>query len=196
MERLILASGSKARRKLLEELGVVFEAIAADVDEDNHPEKDPPRRVADLARMKAQKIHAENPGAWVIGGDSVIVAQDGTLLEKPRDIAHAEEMLRRQSGTWSTDYASLCVIRPDGEIFEDVASGKVLFDDLSEETIRWWLDAGFWKGNSGGFVIEGPGQLILPKIDGNMTSVMGFPIWLLGRLFEKAGTPIQSFMNR
>ncbi len=195
MDRIILASGSAARKYLLGQLGVAFESISPDVDEDNHPQRDPPKRVADLARMKAQKIHGENPGAWVIGSDSVIVAHNGELLEKPKDAADAERMLRLQSGTWSTDHAAVCLIAPNGEIFEGVDSGKVLFGDLDEQTIRWWMDTGVWEGKSGSFHIEGTGQLLLKKIDGNYTSVMGFPIWLLGELFAKAGRPIQSFMK-
>lgn len=195
MERIILASGSAARKYLMDQLGLAYDAIPADVDEDNHPERDPPKRVRDLARMKAQKVAAEHPGAWVIGSDSVIVAHDGTLLEKPRDMVHAEEMLRLQSGNWSTDHAAICLIAPDGTAYEGAESGRVLFGDLSDDMIRWWVDSGIWKGKSGGFHIEGTGQLLLKKLDGNHTSVMGFPVWVLGELFEKAGRPLHTFIK-
>lgn len=195
MERIVLASGSPARKRLLEELGISFEAKPSDIDEDNHPELDPPKRVAVLARLKAQKCHAENPGAWIIAGDSVIVAHDGTLLEKPKDAADAERMLRLQSGTWSTDFASICLISPDGELFEGVNEGKVLFYELSEETIAWWISTDIWKGKSGAFEIMQHGQLLLKSIDGSVTGVIGFPLGLLADLFAKAGRPLQAFMQ-
>lgn len=195
MDRIILASGSPARKFLLGELNVPFEAVAADIDEDNHPERRPSERAQTLARLKAQKVRAEHPDAWVIGGDSLIVAHDGSLLEKPADADDARRMMQLQSGTWSVDHSAICIIRPDGEMFEGVDTGKVLFRDLDDGILDWWIGTDIWKGKAGAFQVMGVGQLLIRKIEGNYTSVMGFPIWLLGELFAKAGRPIQSFMK-
>jgi septum formation protein len=194
--RFILASASPQRRQLLEGLGMAFETIASSVDEEAHTQQDPAARAVELARMKAEDIHAQYPEAFVLGCDTLVVVSDGTLLEKPRDAAEAEKMLRLQSGKVSVVHSALCLLSPASEAedrdlplrcVQGISSSRVHFKALSEQEIAWWIGTGQWKDRSGAFQIDGRGQLMIERMEGDYTSVVGLPVYLLGELMKKAG---------
>lgn len=195
MERIILASGSPARKYLLESAGVLFDVVPSDIDEAGHPERRPSERASVLARLKAEKCHADYPGTWIISGDSYVIAHDGSLLEKPIDADDARRMLRLQRGTLSYNQAALCLIAPDGSVQEGSVRAGVLMRDYTDDEIEWWIRGGLWEGKSGAFQIMGKGQILIEKIDGSYNSVMGLPIPLLAELFAKAGRPLHTFIQ-
>ena len=187
MTRLILASASPQRKTLLAGLGLPFDVIPSAVEEDDHPESNPLKRSEDLARLKALDIEAKHPGSVVIGCDTLVVASDGTLLEKPVSADDARRMLRLQSGATSVVHSALCVVDAHGKAHEAVSSSSVTFKKLSNQEVEWWVSTKLWEGRSGGFQIDGPGQLMISHIEGDWTSIVGLPVFLLGALLEKAG---------
>lgn len=191
MQRIILASASPQRKTLLAGLGVRFDVITSKVDEDAHPVTEPVRRSAELAKLKAEDVAAKNPGAVVIGCDTLVVASDGTLLEKPVSPDDAKRMIGLQSGKTSVVHSALCVIDAKGKTYEGVSSSDVTFKNLSEKDIEWWISTGLWKDRSGAFQIDGLGQLMIASIKGDWTSIVGLPVFLLGRLMEEAGARIE-----
>ena len=190
MTRLILASASPQRKTLLAGLGLTFEVIPSAVEEDDHPESDPLQRSKDLARLKAQDIERKHPGSVVIGCDTLVVASDGTLLEKPASPEDAKRMLLLQSGRTSVVHSAVCVVDSHGKAYEDVSSSSVTFKKLTEEEIIWWVRTKLWEGRSGGFQIDGPGQLMISHIEGDWTSIVGLPVFLTGKLLREAGFPV------
>lgn len=183
---VILASASPQRRQLLQGLGIPFTVEPSSIEESACDENDPLHRAAHLARMKAQDVAARHPNAWVMGCDTLVVAPDGSLLEKPADAADAERMLRRQSGGVSTVHSGLCVTGPGG-MFEGMSSSRVRFARLSERDIAWWMDSGHWRNRSGAFQIDGSGQLLIEHLEGDWTGVVGLPVYLFGQLLRRAG---------
>jgi septum formation protein len=183
---IILASASPQRKALLEGLGVAFRIVVPSVDESTYPERDPTKRARELARLKAQSVRSVNPEAVVIGADTLVVAEDGTLLEKPANEAEAREMLRKHSGTVSVVHSAVAVVGKDGELREGLDSSSVHFKQFSESEIEWWIQSGLWQGRSGGFQIDGLGQLMITRIEGDWTGVVGLPVFLLGRLMREA----------
>jgi len=192
MPRIILASASPQRKTLLEGLGISFETIPSVIPEDGHAERDPVKRAIFLARIKAEDVGEKHRAAIVIGCDTLVVSQDGALLEKPIDQADAERMLRLQSGKTSIVHSALCVIDEKGMQHEGLSSSSVTFKKLSEEEIVWWIKIGLWRDRSGSFQIDGPGQLMIERIEGDWTGVVGLPVFLLGRLLEEAGYSVKS----
>lgn len=190
MSTLILASASPQRKTLLEGLGLAFEVIPSGIEEDDHPEPDPVQRSKDLARLKALDIHRKHPDAIVIGCDTLVVASNGTLLEKPVSAADARRMLMLQSGNVSLVHSALCVVDESGNTHEELSTSSVTFKKLSNEEIDWWIDTGLWQGRSGGFQIDGKGQLMIESITGDWTGIVGLPVFLLGRLLKKAGQKV------
>lgn len=192
--RLILASASPQRRELLGDLGFPFEVIPSSFAESTCGEKDPAARAAMLARLKAEDVHASHPDAYVIGCDTLVVAADGTLLEKPTSAQDAERMLRLQSGSVSIVHSALCVIGPRS-VAEGISTSRVRFQKLSEEGIAWWIGTSKWQGRSGAFQIDGPGQLMIEHLEGDWTGVVGLPVFLLGELMRKAGIKVEELKN-
>ncbi len=201
MHRLILASASPQRKTLLEGLGLQFEIIPSGIEEDDHPEPDPVQRSKDLARLKALDVHAKHPEATIIGCDTLVVVEEtpqgktpqrgvSTLLEKPQDAADARRMLILQSGKTSLVHSAVCIVDTKGKTHEGLSTSSVTFKKLSEKEIDWWIGTQLWQGRSGGFQIDGQGQLMIESITGDWTGIVGLPIFLLGDLLRKAGLKV------
>lgn len=187
MESLILASQSPARRMLLESVGWPFEVVVSDVSEDDHPERDPVQRARVLARLKAQNVAAARPGRFIVACDTLVVAPDGTLLEKPVDADDARRMLRLQSGGTTIVHSALCVALPDGTLREELSSSAIRYVPLTEELLEWWIASGAWQERSGACQIDGPGQLLIESLEGDWSAVVGLPLPMLGRILREAG---------
>ncbi|MBI5156203.1 septum formation protein Maf [Candidatus Peregrinibacteria bacterium] len=191
-EKIILASASPQRKRLLESLGISFDVFPSTFDEDGHPVREPMKRAQILAEKKAEHVRQAHPDAWIIGCDTLVVASTGALLEKPHDRQEAAEMLRLQSGGVSIVHSGLCLLSPRGESFTGLSSSKVTFKKLSDEEVEWWMETGLWKDRSGAFQIDGLGQLMIERIDGDWTGVVGLPVFLLGELAKEAGLRLMS----
>lgn len=187
MEPLILASASPQRKRLLEGLGVEFVIVPSQVNEALCTESDPAKRAVMLAREKAQEVSERHRGRWIIGCDTLVVAPNGTLLEKPVDETDARRMLQLQSGGTSVVHSGLALLSPAGVLLDGLSSSDVRFKKLSEEEIDWWMKTGLWNDRSGSFQIDGLGQLMIEEIRGDWTSIVGLPLFLLGEVAQKAG---------
>jgi septum formation protein len=163
--------------------------IPEGVDESAHPEEDPGKRAVELACLKANEVAKREKKSWIVGCDTLVVSPDGELFEKPGDEDEARAMIAAQSGRTSVVYSGLCLIAPDGRLFEGLSSSSVRFKKLSKAEIDWWIKQGMWKGRSGSFQIDGRGQLMIEEITGDWTSIVGFPVFLFGELCREAGAP-------
>lgn len=184
MTTLVLASQSASRRAMLDAAGVPHEAIAAQVDE--AMAKDSliaggisARDLSDaLAELKALKVSRLAPGALVLGGDSIVALDDGTLLDKPVSRENAAAHLRRMSGR-SHDIYSAAVIAEGGRaIWRHVDRARLFVRPLSEEFIERYLDEE-WPaiaGCVGCFRIEGPGVQLFSRTEGSHFTILGMPL--------------------
>lgn len=188
-EPLILASASPQRKTLLEGLGVPFVVVPSRVNEEACTEVDPAKRAVLLAREKAQEVAERHRGRWVIGCDTLVVARDGTLMEKPVHEADARRMLALLSGGVSVVHSGLALVSPAGLIESDISSSEVHFKELTDAEIDWWIGTGLWENRSGSFQIEGPGQLMIEEIHGDWTGIKGLPVFLFGELLRKMAAP-------
>lgn len=186
-QKLILASASPQRKSLLNGLGFPFSVEVSGIDEGAHPEMDPVRRAQVLAKEKAQDVFKRFPGTFVIGCDTLVVAADGSLLEKADDAKGARAMVRKLSGAVSVVHSALCVVAPGGQMHEGISSSKVRFKRLTDAEIDWWISTDLWRGRSGSFQIDGPGQVMIDHLEGDWTGVVGLPVFLLGCLLQDAG---------
>ncbi len=195
MPRLILASASPQRKTLLGNLGLSFDVIPSTVDESQCTESLARKRAELLAVLKARDVSAKNPDAWVIGCDTLVVAQDGTLLEKPHHADEARTMLALLGGRVCAVHSGLCIVSPNGEKeLSDVSTSLVGFKSLEQKDIDWWVASKLWEGRSGAFQIDGPGQLFIAHIEGDWTGIVGLPIYLFGELAQKMGMPLFEMM--
>jgi septum formation protein len=182
--RLVLASHSASRRAMLDAAGVPYEAVSPMVDEEAAKEalkarQVAPRDLADaLAELKAVKVSSRDPSSLVLGGDSLVALDDGTMLDKPGSRDQAAEHLRRLSGTHH-DLISAAVIAEGGRpVWRHVDRARMHVRRLSDDFIAEYLDRE-WpaiSGCVGCYRVEGLGAQIFARTQGSQFTIMGMPL--------------------
>jgi septum formation protein len=181
--KLLLASRSAARRRMLEAAGVSFETIDTDLDEEEAKAGLATagfgaRDMAEmLAEMKAKSAKA-GEGALVIGADQTLEAEDGGMLSKPGSREEALEQLRALSGR-SHVLHSAAVVAENGEgVWGETESVALTVRPLGEDFLKAYLDAEYEeiRWNVGGYRIEGPGVQLFDKIEGSHFAILGLPL--------------------
>lgn len=173
---LILASASPRRVQLLGLLGITPEAILpADIDETPRAGESPSAYAARVAREKAQKIAAGQPGKRVLSADTV-VAMGRRILPKAEDEATARDCLRLLSGRRHRVLTGVCLIEADGRLRETLCSTVVRFSRLTAPQIEAYIASGDWNGKAGGYAIQGPAAAFIPFISGSHSNVVGLPL--------------------
>lgn len=179
---IVLASTSASRRAMLTAAGVAHEALPALVDEEAVKAslgEVAPRDLADaLAEMKALKVSQRVPGTLVLGGDSVVAIEDGTLLDKPVDRDDAERHLRLLSGKRHDLYSAAVIAENGRAVWRHVDRARMWVRPLSDQFIAQYLDAE-WPaiaGCVGCYRVEGPGVQLFSRIEGSHYTILGMPL--------------------
>jgi septum formation protein len=172
---LTLASRSPQRRAILEQLGLPFEVVPADVDEETRG--DPPAMVVENALRKARAV----PGERVLGVDTEVVL-DGRVYGKAADEAEAETFLRRLSGRTHEVWSGIALRSDTGDERTATACTRVRFRRLEQKDIDWYLASGEWRDRAGGYAIQGRGAAMIEEIEGDYWNVVGLPVAELMRL--------------
>ncbi|HEX8384194.1 MAG TPA: nucleoside triphosphate pyrophosphatase [Sphingomonas sp.] len=179
---LILASGSASRRAMLAAAGVPFEAMSPQVDEDAAKAalgRERPRDLADaLAELKAVKLSLRCPDALVLGSDSLVALDDGTLLDKPESREQAADHLALMSGRVHRLWSAAVVAEGGRPVWRHVEAATMHVRPLSDGFIRRYLDAE-WPaiaGCVGCYRVEGPGVQLFDRIEGSHFTVLGLPL--------------------
>ncbi len=182
---LILASRSPRRRELLERMGISFQVMEPEVEEELGRGETPRAFVERIAREKATEVAQRAPGAWVLGADTVVVLGE-EVLGKPRDEEEAASMLRRLSGRVHKVLTAFSLLNlAEGRSFQGVEETKVKFIPLQEADIRWYVSTGEPLGKAGAYAIQGAGGAFIEWIKGSYTNVVGLPVaQILGPLRE------------
>jgi septum formation protein len=185
--RLVLASRSPRRREILGWLGVDFEVVEPEVEELSAG-LDPEGLVLENARRKAL-AGADAVGdedAIVLGVDTDVFVDD-EMLGQPPDRGAAEERLRRLSGRAHEVLSGLVLLGPRAQGIPGappreragVARSTVTFGALDDPTIERYLDSEEWRGRAGGYAIQGLGSVLVDRVEGDFSNVVGLPIRLL-----------------
>lgn len=183
-DRVLLASSSPRRLALLRRIGIDPAVMAADVDESGQYDERPHDRVRRLANAKAAAV-AAGAQTLIIAADTLVVVE-GTALGKPRGRAEAERMLRDLSGRVHQVVTGVAVQGGD-EAADDVASTDVRFRDLSDAEIAWYLATREPMDKAGAYGIQGAGELLVDRIDGSYSNVVGLPLAVTLELARSVG---------
>jgi septum formation protein len=175
---IILASKSPRRQELLKLITPDFCIKSAEVDETLPEVLAPDRAVEYLSRVKA--LPFKNNIDTVIGADTV-VSLDGKILGKPKDEAHAFEMLSALSGRTHSVFTGVTLITPERETTFSVCT-RVKFYELKKEEILSYIKTGEPMDKAGAYGIQGYGSLLVESIEGDYFNVVGLPISKLNRL--------------
>jgi septum formation protein len=182
---VILASQSPRRRELLTLVGIAHSVRPADIDEAYLAGESPRAHCERLAREKAQTVGARQPEALVIGSDTIVVV-DGDVLGKPRNEAHAAEMLGRLSGR-SHVVMTAVAVQWRGVEMSAVEEVGVTFHALSPDDIAAYIATGEPMDKAGAYGIQGFGATIVQRVDGDYFAVMGLPLQRMVHLMRELG---------
>jgi len=180
---VLLASRSPQRRAILEQLGIPFEAVVPQYDE-QLTGADPVAEVERHAQGKARSVAGIAGDRPVLGVDTEVVL-DGRVYGKPADEAEAEAMLDELSGKTHEVVSGLCLLTPAwAELGHAVT--RVSFRALTPRELGLYVVSEEWRERAGGYAIQGLGAALVERIDGDYLNVVGLPTALLvGLLAER-----------
>jgi septum formation protein len=187
--KIILASSSPRRAEILREADIAFQIRGTQIDEAALPGETPHAMVARLAEAKARAAAAHvDHGAdecVIVGADTTVVL-DGEILGKPRDAAHAREMLARLSGRTHHVLTGLFLLRlPGNAARAAVENSAVTFAPLAEKEIDAYVATGEPLGKAGAYAIQGLAGRYIPRIEGCYFNVVGLPLARLYTLLRE-----------
>ncbi|QPJ61090.1 MAG: septum formation inhibitor Maf [Candidatus Nitronauta litoralis] len=184
--KLILASKSPRRSELLTQAGITFEVVPAEVDEITDPNLPIHENIKNLAALKAKWVANNNPDAFVLGADTVVVL-DNQIIGKPRDRQDARQILSRLSGNEHQVVTGYALISPDSQIFSDTVTSAVSFHKLNQETIEDYIESGEPMDKAGAYAIQGLGKQLIKGYEGSYTNIVGLPVDEILHCLKNAG---------
>lgn len=180
-EPLILASQSLARRQLLANAGITFDAMPADIDERGIQEKSgltaPGEIAALLAEQKAAFISLRHPGRYVLGADQTLALGD-RMFSKPAGREQAAEQLAVLAGRTHELHSALAVVCDGATLFSNVSVAHMTMRKLDDAAINTYLDAAGDKVTTsvGAYQLEGLGVHVFELIEGDHFTILGLPL--------------------
>jgi len=183
VNKIILASKSGVRKKILEENKILCTVEPSNVDEDSVKEsllkeKASPETISkNLAELKANKVSQKRTEELVLGADTVIDL-DGQIISKPIDRDEALEILYSLNGKTHHLISSVCVSQNGSMIWNYTDKASLTMKQMSEEELKGYLtkvsDEALYAYNV--YQIEGEGRSLFSKIEGDKDTIMGLPI--------------------
>lgn len=181
---LILASGSPRRRELLTQAGITYMVNPSTYQEESPKKKDPAKYVQMQAVGKACDVAEKYPDQWVLGADTIVVA-DGEILGKPRNSKEASTMLHLLSNKKHSVMTGVALVR-NKEIRTKVVETKVWFRQLTDKEIEQYVASGESFDKAGAYGIQGRAAAFVEKINGSYTNVVGLPLSQVCKMLSKA----------
>ena len=183
MHKLILASDSKVRKKILDENEIECKVFPANVDEESVKksllkENASPEIISkNLAELKANKISLKFNNEIVLGADSVIDI-DKDLVSKPKDRKEALKILKKLNGKTHYLISSVCVSKNGSMIWNYTDKAALTMKNLNDKQLEEYLskitDETLYAYNV--YQIEGEGRSLFSKIEGDENTIMGLPV--------------------
>lgn len=191
--RLVLASASPRRRRLLEMIGLPHVVDPAGIEEVPQPGEEPRAFALRAATDKAREVARRWPRRPVLAADTV-VELDGEILGKPAGPEGAAAMLRRLSGRTHHVHTSLALAVGAAETaLVDTAS--VHFRNLAEDQIAWYVASEEPLDKAGAYAVQGRGGLFVLGVEGSPHTVVGLPLHRLEELFAAGGLDLWSWIG-
>jgi septum formation protein len=201
--RLVLASTSPRRRQILALLGVPFEVIAPEFEEQISSHLPADQEVVEFALGKAQSVATKYPRSIVIGSDTMIELSD-EKIGKPTDREDARRILRLLSGETHRILTSVAIVDPDGPGMKEIETVAVEMRAYTDAEIENYLYSGESDDKAGAYSIQGRGSALIKSICGDYLAAVGMPLRRIARYLESRGLSVvdidslyaeKSFMN-
>ena len=183
INKIILASKSGVRKKILEKNNIHCEVIPANIDEKSvkeslNKENATPKIISkNLAELKANKISEKKPKEFVLGADSVIDL-NGELISKPKSREEAFDIIQKLNGKKHQLISSVCISKNGSMIWNFTDSSLLTMKQLNLDEIKSYLarirDKELYA--YGVYQIEADGRSLFSKIEGDEDTIMGLPV--------------------
>lgn len=191
MKRLILASQSPQRSKLLGILGIDFKIKPSKAQEITELKGSVAKLVMHNALLKAQDVALREKSGLVIGCDTVVYSSKKRLILKPKDLKEAKKNLKELMAAPHWVYSGVAIIdAATKRKVVDVEKTRVFMTPLSDKAIGRYHKRVSPLDKAGGFDIEGLGSLFIPRIEGDYFNVVGLPLAKLGVMLKRFGVEI------
>ena len=183
INKIILASRSEVRKKILNQNGINCEVIPADIDENQvkeslFEEKATPEIISkNLAELKANKVSEKKPNEIILGADSVLDL-NGELISKPTNRKEALTILQKLNGQKHLLISSVCISKNGSMIWNFTDASTLTMKQLNLDEIKSYLakirDKELYA--YGVYQIEADGRSLFSKIEGDENTIMGLPV--------------------
>ena len=183
MHKIILASNSKVRKKILDENEIECKVFPSNIDEESVKksllkENASPEMISkNLAELKANKISLKLNDQIVLGADSVIDINK-ELISKPKDREEAFKILKKLNGKTHYLISSVCISNNGSMVWNYTDKAALTMKDLSDKELKEYLskitDEALYAYNV--YQIEGEGRSLFSKIQGDEDTIMGLPV--------------------
>jgi len=190
MKRIILASKSVDRSKILNRLNISFETLDTNINESDYKNQysDPIDLVKELAKAKALKakelLSRDEIGAIIIAADT-IVERDGKIIGKAQNDIIAFQILKSLANRSHNLITGIAITNlDDTKIVVDYDITVVTFLDLSDDDIRNYLKSEEWKGRAGAYSIMDRASLFIKEIRGSPSNVIGLPMQKIYKILK------------
>ena len=191
-DKVILASKSGVRKKILNDNGINCEVVPAGIDEENvinslvHEGAKPAYVSKNLAELKSVKISQKIPNQIVIGADSVIDLK-GEIIPKPKTRKEGLEILKKLNGKIHQLISSVCISKNGSMIWNYTDSSTLTMKQLNSDEIKSYLakirDKELYA--YGVYQIEADGRSLFSKIEGDEDTIMGLPVKQIKEYLKK-----------
>ena len=190
MRKIILASASPRRKELLRSIGLKFRIVPSKVEEKPNPRLKPKAQVQFLSLQKAEAIVSKVANAIVIAADTMVVFGE-ELLGKPRNLEEAKRMLKKLQGKMHTVVTGFTIIDTEsGRKVSKSVAVKVFVKKLSNKEIEKYVRRENVLDKAGAYAVQGIGAVIVDKIEGDYSTVVGLPLNLLAKELQKFGVTV------
>lgn len=187
---ICLASRSPRRRELLHQIGVDFDVIDVDVDEQRRPHEPAEAFVARVALDKARAGRGALPVGSpmpVLGADTAVVVDD-EVLGKPQDGADAGRMLSLLSGRTHRVLTAVALVA--GRETVCVSASNVTFRALDDAECAAYWASGEPADKAGAYAIQGLAAVFISNLEGSYSGVMGLPLYETATLLQESGITV------
>jgi septum formation protein len=185
----ILASSSPRRKELLKLVGIEPRIIIPTVDERIKPGEPIETFLRRVTISKGDSVYKEEfYDIPIISADTIVLCEN-RLIGKPVDRAEASEFLRTLSNNVHEVWTGVSM-RYRGTPYYDYARTRVVFADITDEELRYYLDNEDYLDKAGAYAIQGRASVFVKKIDGCYFNVMGFPLNLFYNMLKEIGIHI------
>lgn len=189
-QKIILATTSPRRHGLAQTMGLDFDIVPSNYEEDMTKKLNPKEMVKEFSYGKASDVAKKFKEGIVIGVDTIVVF-NGKKLGKPKSDEQAFKMLKSFSGKKQQVISGVCLIDcKTGKIIRDCEVTEVYFNKLYDNEIKAYIKTGIHKDKAGAYGIQDLSSIFIKKINGCYFNVVGFPIYNIYKNLKKLGVNI------